>query len=84
MRKIKVNICVGTTCFVMGASELQELEQHLPDELRDRVEITGSTCLGLCKDNNYGQAPFVTIDGEVMPHASISAIIERLHTLTRT
>lgn len=78
MRKVKVKICVGTTCFVMGASELQELESFLPDDLKDKVEISGSTCLGLCKDDHYGEAPFVTVDGDVVANAEISNVIKKI------
>ena len=48
MRKIQVEICTGTACFVMGASELMLLEEKLPESLKDKVEITGSTCMGNC------------------------------------
>ena len=30
MEKIKVDVCLGTTCFVMGGSHLQELTEILP------------------------------------------------------
>lgn len=81
MKKVKVEICVGTTCFVLGAAELQDLERFLPEEMCGQVEITGSTCLGWCKERNYGQAPFVRIDGEIMAHATVASIIDRLRTL---
>ena len=29
-KKIEIEICLGTTCFVMGASKLQELETLIP------------------------------------------------------
>lgn len=81
MKKVKVDICVGTTCFVLGAAELQTLDRFLPIEWRDQVEIIGSTCQGWCKERNYGQAPFVRINDEVMAQATIGAIIERIKQL---
>ncbi len=78
MDKIKVEICVGTTCFILGASELQELERFLPEGLRDKVDITGATCLGMCKDDNYGQAPFVRVGNRIVSNASISSVIEQI------
>ena len=47
MKKIEVEICVGTTCYIMGASQLQQLEEFLPDEWRDHVEIIGGPLRGL-------------------------------------
>ncbi|MDR1959478.1 MAG: hypothetical protein LBQ54_10645 [Planctomycetaceae bacterium] len=46
----------------MGSSELAELEQRLPPELTDRVEIVGSACLEACHHKHYGAAPFVRIN----------------------
>ena len=56
MKKIKVSICTGTTCYVMGASELLLLEELLPEELKDKVEIEGVTCLEKCKSTGIGNA----------------------------
>ncbi len=78
MSKVHVKICVGTTCFVMGASELQDLEKFLPDDLKDKVEISGAACLGLCRDENYGEAPFVTVDGEPLSNATVNAIVDKI------
>ena len=66
MKKIKVEICLGTTCYILGASALQELESFLPPELVDRVEIVGCPCLGGCRNRDFGQAPFVRINGRVL------------------
>lgn len=78
MEKIKVEICVGTTCFILGASELQDLERYLPEELKDKVDICGSTCLGMCKDDNYGQAPFVRVGKRIVSNATICSVIEEI------
>ena len=45
MEKINVKICMGTTCFVMGASDLQELTDTIPEKSGDRVEVSASPCL---------------------------------------
>jgi len=81
MKKIIIRICSGTTCFVMGAAELQTLVEHLPPALKERVDIQLSHCLGLCNDRNFSRAPFVTIDGEPMGEATIPGIIARLEAL---
>jgi NADH:ubiquinone oxidoreductase subunit E len=83
MRKVKIVICVGTTCYLMGASHLQTLGEILPEAFRPYVEIEGTRCLGLCRERNSGQAPFVKIDGEVMPHANIPAIIKKIENILK-
>ena len=46
MDKIKVEICCGTACYLLGASQMMDLEDTLPEAYRDRVEILPRTCLG--------------------------------------
>lgn len=38
MNTITVKICMGTTCFVMGASSLQELTDIIPSRYGEKVE----------------------------------------------
>ncbi|MDR2754415.1 MAG: (2Fe-2S) ferredoxin domain-containing protein [Planctomycetaceae bacterium] len=77
--KIKVEICLGTTCYLMGASELAELEQSLPENLTGKIDVVGSACLGACHDRNYGGAPFVRInEKQLISNANIQTIIEYL------
>jgi len=80
--KIKVVICSGTACYVMGASDILLLEEELAPPLRERVEIEGVTCLGYCKDQKAGKAPFVTINGETMAAATLPKVIARIRELT--
>lgn len=82
MDKIKVTICTGTACFVMGASEIMLLAEKLPDDLKDKVEIQGCTCMGECHGERKAHLPFVKINDEVMEDANIPEIIDRLETLT--
>ncbi len=79
--KIKVVICSGTACFVMGASELLLLEENLSESLRSRVEIEGVTCLGFCRDSTLGKAPFVTINGEVIASATLPGVLDRIQEI---
>jgi NADH:ubiquinone oxidoreductase subunit E len=79
METVHVEICLGTTCYVMGASELQSLASQLPDALRDRVTVTGTTCLELCRDRKYGKAPYARVDGEAIPGATVAGIVARIH-----
>lgn len=80
-RKIRVSICSGTACFVMGASDLLLLEESLPQTLRPFVEIDGSTCLGFCRERARGKAPFVLVDGEVMTEATLPRLIAKIREL---
>ncbi|MDR1399762.1 MAG: NAD(P)H-dependent oxidoreductase subunit E [Treponema sp.] len=81
MEKIDVSICTGTSCYVMGGSELLLLEEYLTPEQRALVELKGVTCLDLCRDAQYGKAPFVKINGQPMDRASTQSVLERINAL---
>ena len=77
MAKIEVKVCLGTTCFVMGGSNLQELNEIIPKKYGDEVEISGANCLGLCSINwEYSKAPYVKIDDEVVADATVEKVLE--------
>lgn len=73
--KLKVIICSGTACFVMGGSELLLLEDELPEAWRGRVSVEASPCLGSCKDRSCGRAPFVKVGGEDLAGATMPALL---------
>lgn len=79
--KIKIVICTGTHCFVMGGSDLLLLEDHIPEKFKAIISIEGSSCLNYCEDRTKGKAPFVEINGELMEKATIPKILKYLETL---
>ncbi len=78
MKKLEVKICIGTTCYIMGASQLQHLEDYLAKEYLEYVDISGSQCLGCCQDKNYDNAPFVKIGDDIMGNATIAKVINEI------
>lgn len=78
MDKIRIEICLGTTCYVLGSASLVDVENRLPKELAGRVEVIGSHCLETCHNRNYGDAPFVRVGRRVIGNASIERILEAL------
>ncbi len=79
MEKISVKVCVGTTCFVMGGANLQELNEIIPKKYGDKVEVAGSNCLGLCSINwESSKAPYVKVDDEIVSEATVEKVIEAI------
>lgn len=78
MKNIDVEICFGTTCFVLGGSHLQELENALENDLKERVNIIPQNCLGLCKDERYSRAPFVKVNGQIIDGATVEKVINKI------
>ena len=76
MSKIEVEICMGTTCFIMGGESLQELASILQRKYPDKVDTKGIVCHGLCNtDCQYSQAPYVKVDGEVISEATVEKVL---------
>lgn len=83
MNRIKVTICAGTTCYLMGAAYLQSLCDHLDASIREFVDIDGARCLGMCKDSSNGEAPFVLVNGEIISGATMHSVIERIELIVK-
>ena len=80
--KVKVEICCGTACYLLGAARILELSEKLPEDLIGKVEIEAKACLGLCNDDSLGGAPYVRFNGEeVMAHATAEQVVDRLRQL---
>lgn len=79
MKKINVKVCLGTTCFVMGSSNLQELIEMVPAKYGDKVEVSGVPCLGLCSiDWEYSRAPYVKVEDEVVYEATVEKVLSTI------
>ena len=58
---MKVTICIGSSCHIKGSRQVVEQLQELIKEknLADKVELSGTFCLGKCQ-----QGVCVTVDDE--------------------
>lgn len=74
MKKITVEICVGTSCYVMGASELMMVQEDLTPEQREMVDFKGATCMDTCMNSDCGRAPFVRIDHEILTEVTVASL----------
>ncbi len=72
-KKIKIRVCQGTACFVMGASELLEAFEDMPKEWNDVLDVAPVPCLNFCNERaEVGSMPYVTIDG--VPYSSMTSV----------
>lgn len=75
MKKIDVKICMGTTCFIMCNSELEEIEKEIEPETAQYVRISGTSCLNLCKNVEYRIIPCATVDGEIIENVDKTKLL---------
>lgn len=78
MKKILVEICVGTSCYVMGASELMMVQEQLTPEQKARIDFKGTTCLDTCMNPACGRAPFVRINGEIIQEVTVPTLVAKI------
>ncbi len=80
MEKIKVKICVGTSCFVMGAAQIQTLEFNAPADIADKIEILEERCMNLCKElhTKYNRGPFVRVNEELIEEATYEKVVAKI------
>ena len=59
--KMKVTVCIGSSCHIKGSRQVVEQLQNLIKEnnLDDKVDLGGTFCLGKCQ-----QGVCVTVDDE--------------------
>ena len=81
MKKMQLEICCGTTCYMMGANRLLYIENEVSPELRGKFEVKASQCMGLCNDKNLSGAPYVKLNGIVIENATVEKICEKMRTL---
>ena len=79
---IKIEICCGTACYLLGAANMMNIEDQLPADWRGKVEVEAKTCLELCERDNLGGAPYVRInDTEIMSQTTPEKLLTRIGEL---
>jgi len=81
---IKVVVCCGTTCHLMGSSEILISKEEIEAQFKGQVVITGSTCLGRCKEFAAANAPYILINDELVRQANPEKLITRIEQLLAT
>ena len=72
---VTLELCMGTSCHLMGTQELMDALDGLPAEQRQQLEIKGVTCF-----RNCGKGPNVRINGVLLENATPDRLLEVLQT----
>jgi NADH:ubiquinone oxidoreductase subunit E len=79
MDKVRVKICAGTACFVMGAPQVQTLEFAAPEDLADKIEVVEVRCMNHCSQGKgYNKGPFVEVDNELIEEATFDKVVAKI------
>ena len=76
--RVKVSICTGTTCFLMGGAHLLTFDEMLDPCTAQEVELVGSHCLGLCSSEENGRPPFVKVNDHIICDATLNKVLDKV------
>ncbi|QTA38344.1 (2Fe-2S) ferredoxin domain-containing protein [Thermosipho ferrireducens] len=62
MKKLKIEICVGSCCHMLGAQELVETTKNFPEWLKEKIVVELFPCFGVCCEDK--ESPIVRIEGK--------------------
>lgn len=74
--KVKVEICIGTSCHLMGSPLIIEFLENLPESVKVRLNIVYATCLKRCQEG-----PRLTIGGRSLTRATPEMVLKTLQAL---
>lgn len=60
-QQLKIEVCMGTSCHLLGAQDLVEVIEALPQDKKDKIELLGANCLSSC-----GKGPNIRLNGLVL------------------
>ncbi|MBN1467765.1 MAG: NAD(P)H-dependent oxidoreductase subunit E [Fusobacteriaceae bacterium] len=65
---MKVKICVGTTCHLMGASTLIDVFEKFDDRIKKNYSLEYATCFSACQ--GHYKPPVIKINDELYENMS--------------
>lgn len=90
---VRVVICAGTACHVMGGSHLFLVAERLSPEAKARVSIEGSPCLERCHGSGTsagapggapgGGAPYALVDGVLLAGVDVETLAAAIEARVR-
>ena len=83
---MKVKVCVGSNCTLMGSMNildqidgLKDIIREDPDSYNDEeLEVEAIKCMEFCKKTDKNIAPVVVVDDETMYNATGQAVMEKI------
>jgi NADH:ubiquinone oxidoreductase subunit E len=77
MKRVKVEVCVGTHCTMMGAMNIIELIDDMKREYQDQeIEVETVKCFQDCKEARV--APVVVINGDKIHNATAERVMAKI------
>lgn len=83
---MKVKVCVGSNCTLLGAMNILDQIEDLKDIIieepesyqEENLDVEAVKCIGFCKESDENIAPVVVIDDEAIFNASSQVVMEKI------
>jgi NADH:ubiquinone oxidoreductase subunit E len=72
-KRIRVQVCAGTSCHLMGNSQILTCIEELPRTIRELIDVSFVSCFGEC-----AHGPRVNVDDELIYNATPDKVIEAI------
>ena len=86
MAAVKLEICMGTMCYMMGGADLRAVVEAFPDDIRQHIEISYSPCLNMC--DKMQEPPYIKLNDRIISRVSKAGLLnivkEELYNLNVT
>lgn len=74
---VKVKVCVGSHCSLVGALSIVDSLEELQEEYPDQIELKKVKCMDVCKES-IKNSPVVQIDDEVISSAQNQVVLSKV------
>jgi len=73
---VKVKICVGSHCSLVGALNILDTLEELKEEYPEQIQIEKFECMDRCDD--IKKAPVVKVDDDLITSAKTQIVISKV------
>lgn len=73
---VKVEICAGSHCSLVGALNILETLEELQEEYPAQIKIEKTECMDMCED--IKNAPVVKVEEELITSAQTQMVISKV------
>jgi NADH:ubiquinone oxidoreductase subunit E len=83
---MKIKVCVGSNCTLLGAmnildsiEDLKDIISENPENYSDEaLDVEAVKCIGFCKESEKEVAPVVIIDEVILTKATSQVVMEKI------
>ncbi|HSV27152.1 MAG TPA: (2Fe-2S) ferredoxin domain-containing protein [Sedimentisphaerales bacterium] len=80
-KPVTLEICAGTTCFIMAANSFETIEEQIEACWPNKVDIRICRCLDLCRAGKFNGAPYIRLNSVPVGKADLGLILNLIEEI---